>query len=44
MKKFFTLFLIALMGIGSVWAQTYDGGLGIRFCRIKSSTKEVLVH
>lgn len=26
MKKFYTLFLIALMGIGSVWAQTYDGG------------------
>lgn len=26
MKKFYTLFLIALMGIGSVWAQTYNGG------------------
>lgn len=26
MKKFYTLFLIALMGISSVWAQTYDGG------------------
>jgi len=26
MNKFYTLFLIALMGIGSVWAQTYNGG------------------
>ena len=26
MKKFYALFLIALMGISSVWAQTYDGG------------------